>query len=421
MDNATLKNARERFTGRRGAMLPFVAVSMVGLLGMAALATDLGAGNRQRRIAQTAADAAAIGGGRQIERHFRDASVIAFAQHAAAQNGFPVSEVTVHYPPATGNHVGDSNYVEVLIVKSIPTIFGRIFNKNTLDIQARAVAGLASASSFCVYSLASSGTGIDWSGRITTDCGIAANSSIDLKKGIDGSPPPDISAVGTIDTKTARPGHNFPGIPPVADPFSYLTVPPEGTCLFTNLHVTANQTLFPGEYCGGIKINDNVLVTLTPSTQPYIMRGGGLTGGQVEAWGGVTIINANGPGNDQSAFKPITFGNNCRFHIQAPASGPYKGVAVLQDPAGPVAATAADYVNDFCGKGVNTPCDPADVDIEGLVYLPTQSYYVGNSNGKLTIAGTLITKFMTSHSGAETCMYRDTSGNSAPKRLSLVE
>jgi len=48
---------------RRGAMLALVGVTIVALLGSMALVLDVGAGQRQRRVAQTAADAGAVGWG----------------------------------------------------------------------------------------------------------------------------------------------------------------------------------------------------------------------------------------------------------------------------------------------------------------------------------------------------------------------
>ena len=407
-----------RLKNRSGAMILFVAVSMIGLLGLVAIATDIGAGQRQRRIAQTAADAGAIGGGRQIERHQDSLSVITYAYNSALRNGFPASEVTVYYPPQTGLHIGDLDFVEVVIGKKISTLFGGIFNKDSIDIAARAVAGVGSNALYCVYNMATTGDGIDWSGKMTTNCDVVGNASINLKKGIDGNPPPDVSAVGTV--RGGSTGHSFNGVPPFPDPYaSLVTVPAETSCDFNNTVVTSDRTLTPGVYCGGIWVNDNIQVTLDSGT--YIVRGGGVRGGQFEAFNGVTIINTNGMGNNLTAYRPFTMGNNCKFHLRAPAGGPYKGIAVIVPSDAPESATASDYVNDFCGKGVNTPCNPTDVDVQGLAYLPKQAFNIGNSNAKFTIAGTLIAKYMTSHPGAEGCFFLDTSGNSPLLRLSLVE
>jgi hypothetical protein len=267
--------------------------------------------------------------------------------------------------------------------------------------------------------MATSGNGIDWDGQMSSNCDVVGNASIYLKKGITGTPTPDVSAVGTVDGGAS--GHTFNGIPPFPDPYANLvTVPAEtGTCDATNLVITKDTVLNPGTFCGGIRVNDNILATLNPGL--YIVRGGGVRGGQFEGWGGVTIINTNGPGNNQAQYQPFTMGNNCKFHIQAPSSGTYKGIAVVVDPAAPESMSSSQYVNDFCGKGVNTPCSPTDVDVQGIAYLPKQAFHIDNSNAKFTIAGTLIAKYMTSHSGAEGCFYLDQSGNSPLKRLSLVE
>src|SRR5512138_1272328 len=101
---------------RRGAMLIFVAVAMVVLLGFLAMTLDVGAGNRQRRLAQTAADAGALGGGTEIYRRLigtglPDDSVFASARNEAMRNGFPQDDVTVNYPPASGPYLNNVNYV----------------------------------------------------------------------------------------------------------------------------------------------------------------------------------------------------------------------------------------------------------------------------------------------------------------------
>jgi hypothetical protein len=400
-----------RIRNERGAMLAFVAIVMVALMGMLAMTLSVGAANRERRIAQTAADAGAIGGSTQIYRGMDSATVVAAARNSATRNGFATGSITVNYPPVTGPHTGNGEYVEVLINTTIPTIFGAgsILHKDSLNIQARAVGGLGGPSEYCVYALGDAGNVIDIPGDVTTSCGVVANASIYVKKTIEGDPPPTVAAVGTV--SGGPPGHTFTGIPPVPDPFAYLRVPAETSCNYTNYTVSANTTLNPGVYCGGITINGGT-ATLTKGT--YILRGGGLTGGDVVGTE-VTIINTNGPGNDISQFRPIVFGNACTLALTAPLSGTYKGIAIFQDPAGP-AAPAANTTNEVCGKGA-TPYD-----IVGVVYFPTQTFNLGNSNGKLSIQGTLVAKYITGQNGGgKYKFFVDGSGVAAPKRASLIE
>jgi hypothetical protein len=391
-------------------MLVFVAIAMVGLLGMLALTLDVGSGNRQRRIAQTAADAGAIGGGTQIYRNLDSASVDSVARRNASLNGFSGAEVTVNYPPKSGPHLGDKQYVEVLINKTLPSLFGRIFNVDSVQVKARAVAGTGAFSTLCVFGLGTSGTVLDIpaNGGLQTNCGIAVNSTdskaIDNKFNIEA---PFVSVVGGITGGTS--GSLATGSAPAVDPYAYLQVPAETGCDFNNTVVSGTVSLSPGVYCGGITIGKNDQANLAAGT--YVVRGGGVSGGSITG-NGVTIIIANGPGNDQSAYRPMTFPQSCNVSLTAPTSGPFKGVVLFGDPAGP--ASGPNSLNDFCGKG--------DTDITGTIYFPVQCFNLGNGNGKLTLTGTLAAKCVTeTNGGARLSIIFDTSGNSAPRRLALVE
>lgn len=411
---------KNRFENRRGAMLIMVAISMVCLLGLVAIATDIGSGNRIKRVAQTAADAAAMGGGRQIERGYKDGSVITFAQISATKNGY--SSPTVSYPPATGSHIADSSFVEVTISQSTPTLFGRMFGRDTIQVQARAVAGLAGASLNCVFNTATVPTiGINWPGNMTAACGVGSNGSITLGKGLMGAG--TVTAAGTV---TGGPvGSSFSGAPPQVDPFStgpnMITVPAESTCDYTNYSTNVDVTLNPGVYCGGITIGDKYKATLTAGT--YIIRGGGITGGQLDGTAGVTIINTNGMGNNQATYQPLNFTDSkCAFQVYAPSSGTYKGIALIIPSAVPASTSETDRANTFCGKGTNTPCAQVDPDIRGVVYMPVSAFRLMNANGKMTIAGVIMSKYMSAEKpGAWGCFFSDNTSSAFLKRLSLVE
>jgi hypothetical protein len=152
------------------------------------------------------------------------------------------------------------------------------------------------------------------------------------------------------------------------------------------------------------------------------MRGGGITAGEIDATSGVTIINAMSTDNDPAKFKPIVFDNSCLLHLFAPDTGVFRGVAIFQDPAAPASTSANDMVNDVCGMGTQAKCDPANPDIRGLIYFPTQAFNIGNSNGKFSIAGTIVSKYFSGlNGGGKPCVFLDTTGNSSVLRLSLVE
>jgi len=394
-------------------MLAFVAIVMVGIMGVLALTLSVGAANRQRRIAQTAADAGAIAGSQQIYRSKNSAAVVAASENAVIANGFTAGDVTINYPPATGPHSGNDDYVEVIVNKTIPTIFGSgsILRTDSVGVRARGVAGLGSISRACMIALGTVGKDIDVPGDVTaTDCAVLANASIDVKKTIEA---PYAGAVGTI--SGGPPGHSFGGMAPVADPFASLQLPTgaDTVCTHTGLlQINNDTTINEGVYCGGISVHKNITATLNAGT--YFIRGGGLSGGEViatPAIGGVTIILANGPNNDASAYRPFVFDNSCIFDVKAPTTGPYKGIAIYVDRNAP--STGPYSVDQVCGQG----------DITGVIYVPSQTFQLANSNGKLSVYGMLVAKIITSENGGgKYFMYLDTSGNSAiPKRPSLVE
>src|SRR5437764_8911302 len=81
-------NRLENLHNRRGAVLPLVAITLVGLLALMAFAIDGGAVQRERRLAQNAADAGALAGAQEILRGHTQAVAFAAADTGARRNGF---------------------------------------------------------------------------------------------------------------------------------------------------------------------------------------------------------------------------------------------------------------------------------------------------------------------------------------------
>ncbi len=401
---------------RRGAMLVFVAIAMVVLFSVLALTLNAGAASRQRRHAQTAADAGAIGGASEIFRAKYD-SVTSASFAEAVRNGFPADDVTVNYPPASGTYVGNTKYVEVLVNRQMPTIFGSIFNSAYMNVSARGVAGVSATSFSCVYALDQSGSqALDIDGRLITNCGITVNSSsssaIDIKSGarLTGSSVAVTGGVtggGTI-TPAAK-----TGVAPAPNPLSSIQMPTVGACTYAaKLNVSGTQTLNPGVYCGGIEVSlaANKAI-LNPGT--YIIAGGGLTvtrGAQI-AGNGVTIILTNGPGNDAAAYQPFEFSNGCKASLSAPTTGALAGILLMQDPA--AGTPGVEYINTFACSN--------DVPLSGTIYLPTQTAYFGGSNSDTEINGSLIAKKVEVKAGTDLTLNQPLTSGSAVKRLSLVQ
>jgi uncharacterized membrane protein len=138
-----------------GQALVSTVLALTVLLGFGGLAIDMGALRYEKRLQQTAADAAAVAGASNLTH----GGVTSGAQNASAANGFTDGvnnvTVTINNPPASGPHSGNGNYVEALVVAVQPTYFMRIFGINSETITARAVATNISggASSGCLYTL----------------------------------------------------------------------------------------------------------------------------------------------------------------------------------------------------------------------------------------------------------------------------
>jgi uncharacterized membrane protein len=141
-----------------GQALVFVALALVVLLGFAGLSVDMGVLRHERRLQQTAADAAAIVGANNLAY---DSGMTTGAQNAAVANNYTdgssndvtqcasstaavglvcvqVNNGPSHIP--TDPHFGDIHYVEVVISTVQPTYFMKIFGIGQKTVTARAVA-----------------------------------------------------------------------------------------------------------------------------------------------------------------------------------------------------------------------------------------------------------------------------------------
>jgi hypothetical protein len=401
-------------------MLVFVAVSMVVLMGFLALTLDVGAGNRERRIAQTAADAAAIGGAAELFHHVTDANQIAAsAQAEALRNGFDdgASDVVVQvfYPASTGPHAGDPAYVEVTIDKTTPTIFGAIFNVTSMNIHTRAVAGYGSYALNCVYSLDPSGAGaitVQNGGELDTNCGIAINSTNAHALDVNSSGEIDTSgggvtvAGGWTGNKTPIPAPST-GAGVIENPLKDLAMPTTvPACDFTTpYNVSGTVTLNPGVYCGGINIaTGSNTANLNPGV--YYLKGGMTVGNSGRVFGtGVTIINTF---DGTYPYGVLNFGTGCKARLSAPTSGAWKGILFFQDPAAP-----PDLTNTFACSSDTPP------ELTGTLYFPTQTFLFNGSNTTTQITGTVIAKQVIV--SGKTQINNETSGNSAIQRFFLVE
>jgi len=190
----------------QAAMVVCIFIGMF-VLGFLALGLDVGYLFHEKRMAQAAADAAAVAAAEESNSgNVSNEQTVANAM--AKMNGFDpnaaVNPATVTLKaPTSGNFSGSSSYLEADVSKPIPTFFLSAFDRNAtrLNIGARAVAGGGLASPTCVCLEASSGQGLTMSnnGAINaTQCGITVDSSSSNAVGVVGSATLNALSLGTI-------------------------------------------------------------------------------------------------------------------------------------------------------------------------------------------------------------------------------
>lgn len=422
---------RRRAVDRRGAILVLAAVSMVGVMSVMALAIDVGALQRQRRIAQTAADAGALAGASELFRGRLDL-VTSSANTETARNGFTNGSdgvvVTVSNGPVSGYYTGNTRYVEVVVSRNVPTFFGALLGQQTVALRTRAVAGVDAPGTNCIFSLdADDEKALNVSGTSTTlsaGCGVVVNSNnskaVLLESAgtlIAGS----VGVTGQIDYgggNLVTTGGVQTGVPPSPNPLGYLQTPyfDPTRCDYTSTKVDAFgvvTVLSPGIYCGGIEITSNGSAFLNPGL--YILRGGGLKmGGGTITGTGVTFVNTNARTVDGGAdkFGKFEMGSASHATLSAMTTGDLAGILFFQDPA---AGKPGDVYNNLIASGSNSI-------LTGTLYFPTQPIELGASGSITTVNGGVVATTVHVTSNSQVNVTGISGGGVFPfKRLSLVE
>jgi len=286
-----------------------VATGLVALIGLVALAFDVGFLYSARRRMQTAADAAAIAAANALQST-NSANYVTAARDVAAFNGFTDNQngVTVTVPATTACPGASSQRcVQVTVAQAVPTYFLGAIGYRTVNVSAQATAGTLNGPA-CIYALdPSAAQAISLNGNIGLNvaCGMMDNSSSSsalyangivhvttTSTGVAGS----VSQSGIVTFSPAPITH----IAPAADPLGSLQPPSVGTCTeapitnsgaynYSGIPGTLNLT--PAVYSGGMNIG-GIIATLNFASGTY-GNGINLTG---------IITNAN--------FSPGQYQNN---------------------------------------------------------------------------------------------------------------
>jgi Flp pilus assembly protein TadG len=371
-----------------GSILVMTALALTMLLGITALAVDAGFMFEYRHQMQSAADAAAWAGAREIKRSagIAKADLDTFVRHETAANGFTNGAngvtVTINRGPESGAFLHNTSYVEVLISRSTPTFFMRLYNRSTTTVGARGVAGLGAGEGGCVYALGpSQSKAIQTSGSGTIDlsgCDVYDNSDRSSDAFFVGSgwtfTAKSINVVGGTSIAGVVTPAPTTGVDPVDDPFAGKTPPTIAACDAAHTDVDIGSgatTLYQGTYCGGMKISGTAIVTFSPGM--YV-----LTDGAFVVKDTATVQNTSPTDSGVTFYfagvsiKPSSFTNGTHIHLHATttAGDEYRGM-LFYDPR-----VKTSNSNVF---------DSDDQQISGVVYYPHQHVEWKGNGGAYTV------------------------------------
>ena len=446
-----------RFNKESGQALLITAFALVVLAGFTGLAVDMGSLRFQKRLQQSAADAAALAGASEINY----SGLTTAAQTAATKNGFTdgsssdISQcdvsvtstiaigttcVQVNNPPPTGgtafagntitdpHHAGDSNYVEVFVVKVQPTFFMNLFGVSREAVLARAVAtntgGGTAGGAGCIYTLGTptnkiklSTAGVGANGNAVLNgptCGIVDNGNLDAVGSVQvlaGS----IGVGGQSSLPSQQPSSCTPGVmpstgvcpvpvdgmpysgDPLAGKYTFLSSSSPGTSTTTTQKNGVQVTTFtPGQY-SNLTVNSNSNDVFPPGN--YVITGTfKINGGaNVCAGGNATFLPSGSMTCTQDAQGDgVTFflaGANASLSVNgtsntvmyAPNSGTYEGLLFYQDPTNSNAATINGTDQSNFQGAIYMPA--ADLTFGGTSNFNNQALYTVIVTNQFDVAG----------------------------------
>ncbi len=382
-----------RFTGMlrkqsaSGQTAVVVTLAITAILMFAGLAVDIGFYMNQRRMAQTAADSAAVAGAHEAQAN-DPSEIVNAADLNASMNGFTNGVANTTVTVNQGAAITDPTFaaapdaVQVIVQRNVPTYFLRVLGIQSVPISASAISGQSSGPA-CVYALDPTASGAfqaNGSLDYQSTCGIIVNSSSSSALTVNGSGTVNTSGIGVVGgmkqssaTFTPQP---VTGISHVADPLAYLQFPSVGSCTYTNFSDTSGNTvtLNPGTYCGGITVKKSSNVIVNPGN--YIIDGGGIT---VD---GTSTLNGDGvtfflTGSSTYPYGGVTIDGASNESLTAPTTGPYPGILFFQDRS-ITGITAANNPNVFNGSSTQV--------YQGALYFPTTALtYNGAASAQYTI------------------------------------
>jgi Flp pilus assembly protein TadG len=373
-----------------GQVFLLVSIALVVLVGMAALAVDVGNLWTTRRLMQSAADAGAVAGADEIAIGGSSTAITAAARDASSHNGFAhggtrvgtsnTITVAVHNPPTSGPFAANSNAVQVDVSQTQPTYFMKVLGWSSVPVSTTAVA-VTLGSGSCVYSLDPTQPGaltVGGTASVSSACGFYVDSNSSSALTVGGGGAITSPLVGVVGGTNVNGGGSTPpstGIAPFGDPLAYVAAPSytHGSGCGSYHNTPLNGSISPGTFCGGISVSNGNTVTFNPGL--YIIDGGGIkiTGGTVSGSGVTFYLTGNtGSGSSPATYSGVTI-NGGTVNLTSPCSssgGSIEGMLFFQDRAMSPTSSNASTINGNAGSTFS-----------GAIYFPTTSLSYAGTTG----------------------------------------
>ncbi len=388
---------------QKGTVAILVALLLPVLMGLMALAIDMGYVLLKRNEMQVAADSAALFAA-SARQHGQDiGAASSLVQAATAANGFlnnlQGTVVTVLIPPGgSQSYAADTQYVSVTVTQPVNAFLAWIFGVIQTNTSATAVAGPAGGGNPCLLTLGTSGTSLSVVGNsvVTANtCGIYVNSNsgsaLQVTGNVTVTATPILVVGGYSKNGNVTMGPVTTGAAATTDPFSNLPFPAFSACNYTNYSKSGNGDLVlsAGTYCGGISINGNHGVTFSPGM--YILYGGGLNlTGNISPIQGSDVTIYNSGNSSTYPYAALDLSGNVSINFSAPTAGAYAGMLFMQDPENNQTASIAGNSGTILAGNLYFPNSALNLTGNSGTSIPTGSVVAqkisvnGNSKFKMT-------------------------------------
>lgn len=347
----------------RGGVLTMLAIALPALLMGVGVVVDYGLLSSQKAAFQLAADSAALAAAKEFRLANASAATIQTVAEkfatSALQSAKQPGKVVANVDPKKMS-------VTVEITNIANTTIMHMFGTSAVEVAAKATARVQGSASICVIGLEldkNEAIYLEKDAKLEApDCAVYSNSR--KRDGLKALQNSSIkarficSAGGSYKDKydAFSPAPTL-DCPVVSDPLASRPAPPIGGCTATDLKITAATTIYPGTYCGGIKILKTAVVNLSPGI--YAFKDGPL-----DVADGAALIGQNVGIYLSGKGAVVRFDANTKISLTAPKDGALAGILFFEDRTSP-----ADQKHEILSNDAKV--------LLGTIYMPRGELNIG--------------------------------------------